>query len=140
MFRAPVVASCIATLLVAASTVPPGPDAEPLIEFTAVDDDSARTGPPNIVDCGYYLQIHGATGHSGGSRLGAAVRLRADSLFVTVTSYRAWEFDPRDWQMARWTLRIGGLDSERYRVQVLAGSDRVAREIRLSFGAGRCAA
>jgi len=90
--------------------------------------------------CGYYLQIRGATGHSGGSRLGAAVRLRADSLFVTVTSYRASEFDPRDWHMARWTLQIGGLEAEQYRVQVLAGSDRVAREIRLSRGAGGCAA
>ena len=140
MLRVPFIAGPIATVLVAGSSTPSAPDAQPLVEFTAVNDDSARAAPPVIQDCGYYLQIRGAIGHSGGSRPGAAVRVRADSLFVTVASYRSSEFDPHDWQMARWMLRIGDLESERYHIQVLAGSDRVVREVRLSFGARSCAA
>ena len=138
--RAHVVVAFIVVLSAASPSAPPAPDGEPLIEFTAVNDDSARNGPPIIEDCGYYLRLRGAAGHHGGSRLGAAVRLRTDSLLVTITSYRASEFVPHDWQMARWTLRIGGLERERYHVQLLIDREPVVHDVRLSFGAGSCAA
>jgi hypothetical protein len=68
------------------------------------------------------------------------VRLRTDSLLITITSYRSSEFVPRDLQMARWTLRIGGLDRERYHVQLRIDREPAVRDVRLSFGAGSCAA
>ena len=140
MVRAHVVLICITALSAIITTVPPSPDQQPPIEFTVVDDDSAGSAPPSIEDCGYYLRIRGTAAHNGGSRLGAAVQLHSDSLFVTVTSYRASEFVPHDWQPARWTLHIGGLGSERFHVQVRAASKHVERDVRLSFGAASCAA
>ena len=112
----------------------------PLMEFTFVNDDSARIGPPSIEDCGYYLQVRGTAGKTGGTRLGAAVQLHDDSLLVTVASYRSSQFDPRDLQMVRWTLRIGALSSGTYHVNVVAGKEHVAREVRFTYGAGGCAA
>ena len=138
--RAHVVLTCIIALYATIITRPLSPRDQPPIEFTVVDDDSAGGGPPIIEDCGYYLRIRGTAAHNGGSRLGAAVQLRNDSLFVTITSYRASEFVPHDWQPARWTLLIGGLESERYHVRVLAASHHLERDVRLSFGTASCAA
>ena len=139
MLRAYFPLVCIGALSATSSAAHP-PNREPLIEFTAVNDDSARSAPPIIEDCGYYLRIRGVAGHNGGSRLGASVQLRTDSLFIAITSYRTSEFVPHDWQMARWTLRIGGLESKRYHVELLTGSEPVRRDLRLSFGPASCAA
>ena len=140
MLGAPLILSVVAAALITIAVPRSSPDSQPLIEFTAVNDDTAHEAPPILEDCGYHLQVRGTMGRSITSRLGAAVQLRGDSLLVRVDSYRASEFDPRDWQMARWTLRIGGLGAERYRVQVAAGPHRLARNVRLSFGGGSCAA
>jgi len=140
VIRAHVVLTCIIAFSNTITTTPLSPRDQPPIEFSAVNDDSAGNGPPIIEDCGYYLRIRGTAVHNGGSRLGAAVQLRNDSLFVTIMSYRASDFVLHDWQPARWTLLIGGLGSERYHVRVLAALHHLERDVRLSFGRASCAA
>jgi hypothetical protein len=119
-----------------AQSVSPSPG--PLVEFVSVNDDTVHDQVPTLEDCGYYFEARGVLGHSGGRRLGAVVDLRGDSLFAQVDSYRASEFNPKDWQTARWTLRIGGLQSGAYHVTVVAGRQRTARTVQLSFGPKRC--
>jgi hypothetical protein len=136
----PRILSFLGAALVTAVAMRSPPDPQPLTEFTAVNDDTASATPPVLEDCGYYLQIRGTTGRPVASRLGAAVQLRRDTLVVRVDSYRVSDFDPRDWQMARWTLRIGGLGAGPYRVEVVARPHRMTRNLRLSFRAGGCAA
>ena len=134
------VLAVLAAALLVASPVRPTADSQPLIEFTAVDDDAAPEEPPVVADCGYYLQVRGAMGHSGGSRLGASVQLRGDSLFVAIDRYRTSDFDHRDFQRARWTLRVGGLGAKLSVVDVAARPHHIKRTMRLSFGMGSCAA
>ncbi len=139
MFRASLVAAGATSLLIALPRPREVADPRPLIEFTAIDDDSAKDTPPSIEDCGYYLRIRGTAGRSGGTRPGVAIQLRGDSLLATIASYRVSEFDPRDWQMTRWTLRIGNLESETYRVRVVAGRLQATQNVRLTFGRKSCA-
>lgn len=110
-----------------------------LIEFAYVDSE-VEDRSPVLEDCGYYFQMHGVIGHSGAFRPGASVRRQGDSLLILVDNYRWFDIDLRDWQMARWTLRVGGLEDHSYHVQVWAGRHRMSRQLRPSFGTRSCAA
>jgi len=105
------------------------PPALPLVEFAAVDDDTARYAPLEIENCGYYLRVLGFTGHAPTSRMGAAARLQGDTLKIWIDSYPASEIVIHDIQRARWTLRVGGVGF--HHVDVIAGSEHVTREMAL---------
>ena len=114
---------------------------QPLIEFDYVHDYATRDSTPQIEQCGYYLLLRGTIGHSGGYRPGALVRLQGDTLAARVSLYRAYDFDPKDWVVASWTLRIGDLDSRVYHVILEANGHRVIeRDAKLSFRTESCAA
>lgn len=98
----------------------------PLIEFVAIDDDSARYVPLTIENCGYYLRVVGYTGHEPTSRLGAAAQLKGDTLRVWIDSYRTSEVVVHDLERARWTLRVGGV--EFHHVEIIAGVEHVTRD------------
>ena len=113
----------------------------PLAEFSYADGAGARDSLPDLRQCGYYLLIRGTIGHSGGSRPGASVGLRGDTLAATVDLYRASEFDPHDWTVAGWTMRVGALGPQAYHVTVsVGGKIRLRRGAQLSSRQEGCAA